>query len=91
MASAHLGDIDAALDTLENHIANNGYFSYIYGDPFWAPLTDEPRFKAIVESEEEEAAFLRAEVNAMIETGRLVLPGHLEPQAVNQISGNNLL
>ena len=83
MASAHLGDIDAALDTLENHIGRGGHFSYIYGDPFWAPLTGEPRFQAIVESQEEVAANIRAEVEAMIGTGQLVLPGQLVHQDVN--------
>ena len=90
MASAHLDDIDAALDTLENHIGRGGYFSYINGDPYWAPLIGEPRFKAIVESQEEVAANIRAEVDTMIGKGQLVLPGQLDPQAVNQFSGNSL-
>jgi TolB-like protein len=75
-AKAHLGDFASALDELENHINSGGYFSYLPGDPFWEPLTREPRFLAIVEAEAAKDALARKEVDAMIESGELILPGH---------------
>ena len=75
-AKAHLGDFASALDELENHINNGGYFSYLPGDPFWEPLAREPRFMAIVEAEAAKDALARKEVDAMIESGELILPGH---------------
>jgi TolB-like protein/tetratricopeptide (TPR) repeat protein len=76
MASANLGDIASALDELESHISNGGYFSYLPGTPYWVPLAGEPRFMAIVEAETAKDALARAEVDAMIESGELILPGH---------------
>jgi len=76
MANAHLGDFTFALDELENHINNDGYFNYIPGDPYWAPLASEPRFLAIVEAEAAKDALAREELNAMLESGELILPGH---------------
>ena len=75
-AEAHLGGFASALDELENHINNGGYFSYLPGDPFWEPLAREPRFMAIVEAEAAKDALARKEVDAMIESGELILPGH---------------
>jgi TolB-like protein/tetratricopeptide (TPR) repeat protein len=75
-AKAHLGDFASALDELENHFNNGGYFNYLPGDPFWEPLEREPRFLAIVEAEAAKDALARKEVDAMIESGELILPGH---------------
>jgi TolB-like protein len=87
MALAHLGNHAAALDVLEAHVGNGGYFNYIPGDPFWAPLAEESRFKAIVEDEGREAARLRAAVDRMVETGDLLLPGMQNSETLPQISG----
>jgi len=78
MALGISGDIATALDELELHIRNGGYFSYIPGGPFWAPLADEPQFMALVESEKIKNAQFRAEVDKMISEGELILPGHRE-------------
>ncbi|HEX9923549.1 MAG TPA: hypothetical protein VGD99_12905, partial [Anaerolineae bacterium] len=59
---------------------NGGYFNYLAGDPFWAPLAEDARFIALVEAHHAEAAAYRAEVTAMIESGELVVPGQLEYQ-----------
>ena len=75
-AKANLGDFASALDELEKHVSTGGYFSYLPGDPFWAPLAEESRFTAIVEAEAAKDALARAEVDAMIESGELILPGH---------------
>lgn len=75
MALAHLGQSIIALDALESHVSKGGYFSYLPGDPFWAPLAGEPRFLHIVEAEAAKDASAREEVALMIERGDLVLPG----------------
>jgi TolB-like protein/DNA-binding winged helix-turn-helix (wHTH) protein/tetratricopeptide (TPR) repeat protein len=76
MAKANLEDFTSALDELENHINNGGYFSYFPGDPMWAPLVGEPRFMAIVDAEAAKDALAREQVDAMIASGELILPGH---------------
>jgi len=81
MALAHLGDADAAIAALKDHIAKGGYFSHLAGDPYWAPLADDARFMAIVDAHHAEAAASRAEVQAMIQSGELVVPGQLEYHA----------
>ena len=81
MALAHLGDADAAIAALQDHIDSGGYFNYLEGDPYWAPLADDARFLAIVEAHHAEAAAYRAEVQAMIERGELVVPGQMEYHA----------
>jgi TolB-like protein/DNA-binding winged helix-turn-helix (wHTH) protein len=78
MAMAHLGDISAALETLETHIDNGGSISSTLGNPFWVPLADEPRFMTIVESSEAEKAAARMAVNDMLLSGELILPGHID-------------
>jgi len=76
MARAHLGDFAPAVDELENHINNGGFFTYFLGDSMWAPLVGEPRFMAIVDAEATKDALAREELNAMLESGELILPGH---------------
>jgi adenylate cyclase len=78
MALAHLGNIDQAVAALKEHIDSGGYFNYLPGDPFWAPLAGDARFLAILQTHHEKAAAYRAEVQAMIDRGELVLPGQLE-------------
>lgn len=80
MAQAHLGDIDGALDSLEAFLAEGGYFAHPPGDPFFAPLADEPRFKAIEAAAEKKHAEVRKAVNAMLANGELVLPGYVDVQ-----------
>ena len=74
MALAHQGDPVEALALLEKHVESGGYFSYLPDDPFWAPLTGEPRFTAIVEAEAARDAEARNQVSLMIDRGELVLP-----------------
>jgi len=84
MALAHLGDADGAIATLGEHIDEGGYFNYLPGDPFWAPLAGDTRFMAIVEAHHAKASAYRAEVEAMIERGELVLPGQTEYRVSRQ-------
>jgi len=79
MALAQLGDKAAALDALEAHVAKGGFLAYLPGDPYWAPLSDEPRFRAIVQAETQKNAAERAAVDAMLKSGELILPGHIGP------------
>ena len=81
MALAHLGEIDMAINALNDHINRGGYFSYLPKDPFWSPLAEDARFMAIVDARHKEAADYRAQIQAMIETGKLVLPGQLKNRA----------
>jgi len=71
-----LGDDDRALSALEKHVEEGGdmFPSADYAPTIWAPIADDPRFIVIVESSEEKRAAKRAEVDAMIERGELVLP-----------------
>jgi len=75
MALAHSGDPPTALDVLETHVKNGGFFYYRPGNPFWAPLAEEPRFVAIVAGEAAKDAYARTQVALMIDRGELVLPG----------------
>jgi len=84
MALAHLGDADAAIAALTEHIDEGGYFSYIAGDPFWAPIAEDARFMAIVDAHHAQASAYREEVRGMIDSGDLVVPGQLEQQAGRQ-------
>jgi TolB-like protein/DNA-binding winged helix-turn-helix (wHTH) protein len=81
MALAHLGEIDQAMETLDSHIDSGGYFSYLPGDPFWAPLANDARFIALCDDERRQALEFQHQVNAMIESGGLVLPGQLDYHA----------
>jgi len=78
MAQAHLGDITGALDSLEAFLASGGYFAHPPEDPFFAPLADEPRFKAMEAAKAKEAAEVREAVNVMLASGELILPGHID-------------
>ena len=78
MALAHLGNMSAALDAVEDHVNKGGFFSYTPGSPFWAPLAAELRFMAVGEFGEVENAAVQVEVNAMLERGELILPGHID-------------
>jgi len=80
MALAHLGESDRAIEALTQHIEEGGYFDYLPGDPFWAPLAQDDRFTAILENQNLEAAGYRAKVDALIANGDLVLPGQQEYQ-----------
>jgi len=81
MAQAHLGDISGALDSLEAFLANGGFFAHPPEDPFFAPLSEEPRFKAIEAAAEKNHAEVREAVNAMLADGELILPGHIDAES----------
>ena len=88
MALAHLGETDMAIDTLVDHINTGGYFNYLPGDPFWAPLAEDARFMSIVEDHHNKATQYRAQVQALIDSDKLVLPGQLEhPTLVQDKTG----
>jgi len=76
MALAHLGETKTALAALKTHVDSGGYFSYQPGDPFWEPVANEPGFLIIVDAEERKDAQARAELDAMIAGGELILPGY---------------
>lgn len=78
MALAHLGESDAAINILNDHIKKGGYFNYLPEDPFWAPVAEDARFMSIVEDHHREATDYRAQVQALLESDMLVLPGQLE-------------
>ena len=84
MALAHLGETDMAINTLIDHLNKGGYFNYLPGDPFWAPLAEDARFTSIVEDHHREATEYRAQVQALLESDKLVLPGQLEYPALLQ-------
>jgi len=75
MALAHSGDVPSALDELETHVENGGFFDYRPESAFWAPLAEEPRFRDIVEREAERDAHARSQVALMIDRSELALPG----------------
>lgn len=81
MSLAHLGQFDEAINYLTGHIHRGGYFSYLPGDPFWAPLAEDARFMAIVEAQHSKATGYRAQVQALLDSGELVLPGQMEYHA----------
>ena len=85
MALAHLGELDGAIERLRNHVDSGGYFSYLPKDPFWAPMKDDARFIALCDDERRQSLEYQAQVNAMIESGELVLPGQLENHASLEI------
>jgi tetratricopeptide (TPR) repeat protein len=85
MALAHLGETDRAMLLLGNHVESGGYFSFLQGDPFWAPLTDDSRFIALCDDQRRQSMEYQAQVKAMIESGELVVPGQLEYHASLEI------
>jgi len=66
------GDIEGALDALEAAVSAGA--KILPGSLLLEHLGNEPRFKELLRPEEEEKARIRAEVNAMIERGGIILP-----------------